>query len=171
MLSICREGTLLIVTFSGASSTSPAPSPACLRFLISASSSARSRSGLTPNISVITHHINNLRWKHRVFSQGIPIYCWSDLFYDYLENHWSKWPREPHIQAELRADPARDWLQVCHQEHPSTSPWQGPLTKIGSGQFFTDELADFCRNIWNICPFLCCKVSSLYKSGKGQASW
>ena len=57
ILSISRGGTLLIVTILGASSTSPAPSPACLRFLISASSSALSRSVLTPDISVITHHI------------------------------------------------------------------------------------------------------------------
>ena len=59
ILSISRGGTLLIVTILGASSTSPAPSPACLRFLISASSSALSRSVLTRDISVITHHINN----------------------------------------------------------------------------------------------------------------
>ena len=43
---------MLTITTLGASSTSPAPSPACLLFLISASSWALSRSGLTPDTSV-----------------------------------------------------------------------------------------------------------------------
>ena len=53
MVTICRGDIMLIITILGASSTSPAPSPACLLFLISASSSALSRSGLTQDTSVI----------------------------------------------------------------------------------------------------------------------